>query len=62
VGRVFIRRDYCRVFVEHGNKRDSGRSNRVKGWHLAIAVVIAVVIGYFAGVKYPTIGAKLVSF
>lgn len=29
----------------------------MKSWHLAIAVVLALAVGYFAGVKYPSTGA-----
>lgn len=33
----------------------------MKGWHLAIAVFVAVALGYFAGVKYPKTGAALLA-
>lgn len=33
----------------------------MKGWHLAVAVIVAVVIGYLAGVKFPKTGAMILS-
>lgn len=33
----------------------------MKGWHLAVAVVVAVIIGYVAGIKYPKTGASLLT-
>jgi hypothetical protein len=33
----------------------------MKGWHLAVAVIVAILVGYFAGAKYPTQGQALLA-